>query len=51
MDTQCGESLSSALRKADVRQRRLLRCVQDVVDGIRDIVKSEVIDAEIPELL
>jgi hypothetical protein len=51
MDTQRGESLSSALREADVRQRRLLGCVQNVVDGIRDIVESEIIDAEIPELL
>jgi len=50
MNAQGSKRLSGTLGKPDIGQRRLIRSVQDVVDGVGDIVEGEVVDREIPEL-
>ena len=49
MDREGGESLRRALREADVRQRRLTSSAENVVDGIGNIMKRELVHGEIPE--
>lgn len=50
VDRQRGEGLGRALREANVRERRLARVAQDVLDTIRNVVEGELVDGEVPEL-
>lgn len=50
MYAQRGEGLRGALAESDVAEAGRLRRVEDVLDGIRDVVPGELIDGEVPKL-
>lgn len=51
MNAQCGKRLSRSLRESDIGQGRLMRSLEDVADGIRNIVECKIVHREIPEFV
>ena len=49
MDTEGGEGLSSALAETDIAQARLLGNIEDVGDGVGDVVPGKVVNGVVPE--
>ena len=49
MDAQSSKSLCRALTEADVTQTWCVGDVENVLDGIRNIVPCKIVDAKIPE--
>ncbi len=49
MDTECSESLSRPLTKANIADTGFVRDLENVLDGVGNVVPSEVIDTIVPE--
>lgn len=49
MDTQSSKSLCCALTEANVAETRYVGGVENVLDGVGDIMPCEIVNAEIPE--
>jgi hypothetical protein len=49
MNGECGESLSCTLGKPNVRQRGLFSNRKDVLDAVRNVMESELINRKVPE--
>lgn len=49
MDGQGCKSLGGTLGESNIAKRRLASCRQDVVDGVRNVVKCKLVNGEVPE--
>lgn len=50
MDGESGKGLRGSLREANVREARLLRRLEDVLDAVGNIIKGKLVNREVPEL-
>ena len=50
MYAERGEGLCCALAEADITDAGRLGIIENILYGVRDIVPSEIVDAEVPEL-
>lgn len=49
MDRQCCKGLSCSLREADIRERGLARGRKNVINAVRNVMESELINRVVPE--